>query len=165
MYIICNVYYNVCCTPKQRAKNHERKIHCMGEPRLDHLKDLVVHVAIPVETPLELDGVGISQIPFRWCVLQGLMGGQWRTGGTKPEKELLLMEHGSPQVGWDVKQLAMNSRMRSHDVILPTWKSSRISLFSGTVRFVAILLTIRCGYQGWHRDDYWPSQCSVGCKS
>ena len=51
----------------------------------------------------------------------------------------LLMEHGSPQVGWDVKQLDMNSRMRSHDVILPTWKSSRISLFSGTVRFVAIL--------------------------
>ena len=65
VYIICNVYYNVCCTPKQKAKIHERKIHCMGEPRLDHLKDLVVHVAIPVETPLELDGVGISQIPFR----------------------------------------------------------------------------------------------------
>ena len=122
LYIyICNVYYNVRCIPKRQFVSWTKWSFKVSPPHLDHLKDLVVHVAIPVET-------WSMDLPSQVVRCQ-------------TKKTYLQISHEFQNaISW------------CH---LANLKSSRISLFSGTVRLAILRFVVAI------RDDYGPSQSSV----
>lgn len=111
-------YFNVRCIPKRQFVSWTLSRFMVGPPHLDHLKDLVVHVAIPVETPrselVSLKSPDGWTMADRWYKVWKLAAshGAWipSSGVRRQTKK----KHTC--------KLAMNSRMQSHDVILPTWK-------------------------------------------